>query len=102
MRQKRGKPSRVTAGPLNSSLPGGFDGHGIAQPQAPSQARLRYLARRLHALGPKPLYHFLDEVERGAPLRPHLERYARLPADFIREHHGDQFAPPRVIKGGSP
>ena len=44
-------------------------------------------------LGPKPLFHFLDEVERGADLRSHLERYAALPADFIKAHAGDRFAP---------
>jgi hypothetical protein len=44
--------------------------------QAKSRTRLKYLAARLHPLGPKPLFHFLDEVERGADLRSHLERYA--------------------------
>jgi hypothetical protein len=64
------------------------------------QARLRYLARRLHCLGPKPLFHFLDEVERGADLRRHLEEYARLPGDLIKVNRGDQFAAPFVIEGG--
>jgi hypothetical protein len=104
-------PGCAPAGFLNASRFGDFDDHGIAQNTAAGQAvhgdnslaRLRHLARRLHALGEKPLYHFLDEVERGAPLRPHLEAYARLfpLAGFIREHHGDEFAPPRVI-GGAP
>jgi hypothetical protein len=72
-------------------------GPGIAQnPDASqSRARLRYLARWLHALGPRPLFHFLDEIERGAPLRPHLERYVRLPRDFIKAYGGDEFDPPR-------
>jgi hypothetical protein len=61
------------------------------------KARLRYLARRLHSLGPKPLFHFLDEVERGANLRAHLEKYAELPADFIKTNRGDEFATPFVI-----
>jgi hypothetical protein len=64
-------------------------------------SRLQFLAQRLHALGAKPLYHFLDEVERGAPLRAHLERYAALPADLIKAYHGDNFAAPFVIQGGS-
>jgi hypothetical protein len=60
---------------------------------------LQYLAPRPHALGPKPLFHFLDEIERGTPLRPHLETYAALPADFIRAYGGNQFRPPFAVKG---
>jgi hypothetical protein len=39
-----------------------------SSPAAQEKSRLRHLAGRLYALGPKPLFHFLDEVERGAPL----------------------------------
>jgi hypothetical protein len=60
-----------------------------------------YLARRLHGLGERPLFHFLDEFERGANLRPHLERYAALPAAFIKANGGDRFVPAlHVIDGG--
>ena len=38
------------------------------------RVRLRYLARRLHALGPAPLAHFLNEL---AP-RVFLERCAKI------------------------
>jgi hypothetical protein len=62
-------------------------------PQAQNSLRLQFQATRLYAPGPKPLFHFLDEVERGAPLRPHLERYAAFPAEFIKANRGDQFAP---------
>ncbi len=65
-----------------------------------NQPRLRHLARHLHSLGPKPLYHFLDEVERGADLRRHLEEYAKLPGEFIKDHGGDEFAAPFVIERG--
>jgi hypothetical protein len=41
------------------------------------RVRLRYLARRLHALGPAPLAHFLNELAHGADLRASLEEYAR-------------------------
>jgi hypothetical protein len=69
--------------------------------QEQSRARLRFLAARLHALGPRPLYHFLREVEGGASLRSHLERYAALPAGFILANGGDRFAPSlHVIDGG--
>jgi hypothetical protein len=62
-------------------------------PRSTSRPRLQYLASRLHALGPKPLFYFLDEIERGAPIVATLERYAALPADFIRANGGGEFAP---------
>jgi hypothetical protein len=61
------------------------------------------LFERLHALGSKPLWQFLEEVECAAPLRATLEIYAALPADIIRAYGGDRFAPvlwPR--DGGAP
>jgi hypothetical protein len=43
----------------------------------------------------------LDDVERGADLRSHLERYATLPAEFIRANGVDQVAPSlHAIDGG--
>jgi len=67
------------------------------------RVRLQYFARCLHALGQAPLFHFLNEVERGEPLRPHLERYAVLPADFILANGGDRFAPSlHCIDGDEP
>jgi len=68
--------------------------------QATNKLRLRYLAARLHDRGPKPLFHFLDEVERGEPLRPHLEVYARWPVAFIKANRGDQFVPAVHIVDG--
>jgi hypothetical protein len=50
---------------------------------------LRYLAERLHALGPKPLFHFHDEVERGADLRGSLEDYAALPVELVKAYGGE-------------
>jgi hypothetical protein len=70
-------------------------------PQAQNAARLRFLAAQLHALGPKPLFHFLDELERGADLRISLERYSRLPAEFILAYGGRDFPPSAfAIRGG--
>ena len=60
---------------------------------AQEKSRLKFLARRLHALGPKPLFHFLDELERGAPMRAHLEEYAALPVELVRARGGDDFGP---------
>jgi len=58
-----------------------------------SETRLKYLAARLHKLGPKPLFYFLRELERGADLWQLLKIYADLPVDLIRAYGGDQFAP---------
>jgi hypothetical protein len=68
-------------------------------PQAQNALRLRFLATRLYALGPKPLFHFLDGVERGADLRSHLEEYATLPVDFIKANGGDLFGRPAFLLG---
>jgi hypothetical protein len=62
--------------------------------------RLRFLAERLHALGEKPLWHFLTDIEGGKPFRPTLEEYATLPADFIKSNGGDEFLSPFSIEGG--
>jgi hypothetical protein len=66
-------------------------------------ARLRLLAARIHALGERPLYELLVELDRGAPLEPRLEAYARLAplAGFIRDHGGDRLPPrARLLRTG--
>jgi hypothetical protein len=60
---------------------------------APADLRLRRLASALHALGPRPIYEFLKEIEAGADVRARLEAYARLPAAFVRANGGDKFPP---------
>ena len=75
---------------------GRLDGtDNTSRQNAEGQRRLRFqfLAISLHALWPKPLFHFLDEVERSADLRSQLEKYARLPAEFIQAYGGDKFQP---------
>ena len=73
---------------------------------APSQdarlapERLAFLAWRVHALGGRPLLELLRELERGAELHRALEKYAGLPADFIRAHGGDRLPEPRLVAGG--
>ena len=62
--------------------------------------RLQHLARRLHALGERPLFHYLDEVERGYPLRAHLEAYGRLDPDVVAALGGTRFGPPVLVEGG--
>lgn len=51
-----------------------------------SRIRIQRLAVQLHGLGPQPLAYFIEEIAHGADLRQTLERYARLPADFIRAY----------------
>ena len=65
-------------------------------------ARLRYLAGRIHALGERPLFELLRELDGGADLHPTLEAYARLPAEFIAAHGGDRLIPLRAVDGGQP
>jgi hypothetical protein len=74
-------------------------------PQAQSSARQRLrrqrLVEHLHRLGPAPLGHFLSEVENGASIHDHLERYARIDPDFVRALGGDRFPPAlHVVDGG--
>jgi hypothetical protein len=63
--------------------------------------RLRYLAERIHPLGPRPLFELFRELARGAPLAPSLERYARLHPlkDFIADLGGSELPQLRVVGG---
>jgi hypothetical protein len=63
--------------------------------------RRQRLVESLHRLGPAPLGHFLNEIEAGAIIAEHLERYARIDPDFVRALNGDRFpAPLHVVDGG--
>ena len=46
------------------------------------------------------MLHLLEEVAGGADLDEWLERYAALPADFIRELGGARYAAPRHAMDG--
>jgi hypothetical protein len=48
----------------------------IRKPGLPD--RNRELAREVHALGPRPLYELLRELDRGAPLLETLRHYSEL------------------------
>jgi hypothetical protein len=66
-----------------------------------NRARLKYLARRLRALGERPVFECLHEIECGADLRERLERYAWLDPDVVEALGGSHFGPPVfVIEGG--
>ena len=55
-------------------------------------ARLRYLARQVHALGERPLFELLSELEAGLPFAERVEAYARLAelGPFIKAQGGDR------------
>ena len=61
--------------------------------------RLQHLARQIHALGERPLYECLLELDRGADPRPTLERFARLAplAGFIAENRGRDLPKMRAV-----
>jgi hypothetical protein len=66
-----------------------------------NRVRLKYLARRLRALGERPVFECLHEIECGADLRERLERYAWLDPDVVEALGGSHFgAPAFVIEGG--
>ena len=91
------------------------DAHSLAaccnHPNSPTQAtaqaeyvaklRRQRLVERVHRLGSAPLFHLLAELDAGKPVWPTVERYAALPADFIRDNGGDRFAHPLHCIDGS-
>jgi hypothetical protein len=70
-------------------------GAGGMQRGIDARARLRRqrLVEHLHRLGPAPLGHFLREVENGASISDHLERYAKIDPAFVRALGGERYAP---------
>jgi hypothetical protein len=72
----------------------------VAQGQT---ARRRRLIENLHRLGPAPLGYFLNEVENGASIPDHLERYSQIDPEFVRVLGGDRFSPALIaIDGDGP
>jgi hypothetical protein len=70
---------------------------------AESMRRLRRqrLVEHLYRLGPAAIGHFLREVENGANIPDHLERYARIDPAFVRALGGDRYAPVlHAVEGG--
>ena len=75
----------------------------LTELRAESMRRLRRqrLVEHLHRLGPAPLGHFLREVENGASIPDHLERYAQIDPELVRALGGDRFAPVLHVIAGS-
>jgi hypothetical protein len=61
--------------------------------------RLAHLAKRIHALGARPLLECFLELQAGKPFNDTLEAYARLEvyADFIAAHGGRELAQARLV-----
>jgi hypothetical protein len=103
-------PARVwgAAGPFDASDLGTTNSAKFTKLAHKSQAnsrvaRRRLLVTKLHRLGPASLSHFINNIERGEHIAETLERYAALPADFIRAYGGDRFPPALLcIDGGGP
>lgn len=64
-------------------------------------ARLKHLAAKVHALGPRPLFELFKELEKGADLLPRLERYAMLSPDVVAALGGRDMPPRARMIGGA-
>jgi hypothetical protein len=64
--------------------------------------RLQHLARKVHGLGPRPLFEMFRELDSGGDFECVLERYARIAAlgEFISDLGGDQLPAPARLVGG--
>src|ERR1700730_10261802 len=86
--QKAARAAPAIAGSdprINERLDGGSSSVSSTSPhdaEAANRTRLRFLAARLHALGPNPMFHFLDELVRGAKLRLDFLSW-ESPADIL-------------------
>lgn len=66
----------------------------------PPDIRLQQLARRVHELGPRPLYELFRELVAGADPTSRIEVYAGLNAEIIQAFGGDRLVGPRVVVAG--
>jgi len=105
-------PARRTAEPFTYSIAGSFLVttepppfwlYAAAEPPPPPQRRiisdirLQRLSRKIHELGEQPLYQLLREIIAGRDPGEQVERYADLPADFIKAFGGDRFPGLRLV-----
>jgi hypothetical protein len=75
--------------------------HTETQPRIQS-SRVRLLAERLHALGPRATFELLLELIEGADVVERLEVYAGIDRDFLLALGGDALPPHvREIGGAS-
>jgi hypothetical protein len=75
-------------------------------PQAERRLRRQHLALRVHRLGDRAFFEFIDELDRhhalGDDLDQRLEKYAGADADLLRAIGADRFSasPVRTVGGG--
>jgi hypothetical protein len=75
----RAAPASAGGDPRKSERLGkAFVQKNIEVPPDLQALRRDFVARRVHALGPRPLYELLRELASGADLLTRLEAYARL------------------------
>jgi hypothetical protein len=60
--------------------------------------RLRYLAGRIHRLGPNPLFQLMAELSNSSAAMDRFAVYAALDAEFIRARAGDALPTMWVVK----
>ena len=71
-------------------------------PPAIPEIRLQHhLARRVHALGERPLFELLKELLAGADPLARIEAYAEIDADLVHALGASDFWPPTVVAGTS-
>jgi hypothetical protein len=76
-------------------------GRAARRPTKLDRVRVEALSEKIHELGPQPLAHLFRDISARTNIAPLLERYAALPADFIRDLGGDQIKRRfTVIQGG--
>jgi hypothetical protein len=63
-------------------------------------ARARYLAIRIHALGPRSLFHLFLDLDAEADLAETLEHFASLPVAFVDRYGWRELDPPAKLVGG--
>lgn len=59
--------------------------------------RLRYVAGRIHKLGPRPLFELLCELSTSPNAMHKFEIYARLDGDLIEAFDGAELPPTMVL-----
>jgi len=90
---RRSVQARSSFKSLGSAEGNEGDVYTPARPDSKPPERLRLLAARLHALGPRPLFELLRELDAGADLGSRLERYARLDPHLVHLLGADSLFP---------
>lgn len=63
-----------------------------------TDVRLKHLARRIHALGPRPIFELFHELLAGADVCERIEAFAEIDADLVRDHGANEFPPSLTVQ----